>query len=951
MATFEAQVAGLTSLTIDDSSSPTRAELNQFLTDGAKEVINVLPVDLIDLCASSQSFTSGTANTLNTGKVLRVFRSDGDIKQPCRKVDAMQKGRFSDSEDMNYATITDPVYYVENNSLDVLPVGGSATYSEVQYPTVSYTHEDISVFPDEAEYLVSLYAAVKSLQNAMGNKTSDLPSDLSITANSPVVPSLAVVSYTDASNSDASASLVGSVVVANVSKADISGNVPTYTKPAHSAQVAFSSYTSGLSESDPGVLSVSSVTPSVPTISSQVIADPSGFAPTYTKPVLILGDTPTISDLSIAAVPPDVPSLASVTFTSKDDDVDATAPTFSTATVSAGDVYGANTVPTYSKPAITTRVAFSSYTSGLSETDPGVLSITAVSPLVPSLTSITFSSVDSDVDAFLPIYSTATISAGGVYGSNTPPTYTKPSIALSFGQVADYIDSEEDVELASAKLQQVSAELNEYQANIQNEQAEFNKENIAYQANIQESMQELQAANQVNIAEAQGGLQLAISNEDRSQQRVFQNAVNDMKVIFDGNVQIIQKYQAELSAYQANINKEVQQYTQKLSQYSLELNTAYTAWAKTESDSLQQYQLDIQNELNEYNKENLSFQANIQEAMQEIQVSNQVKIAQGQADLQVAMDNKNRSQQRELQNGINDMQAIVQNNDDLIGKYSAELQQYQAEVSAEVQEYQQNLAGDIQVWQSERTTDLQKYGSDIQNELNEFNKENAKYQAILQEYVQEAQLLDAHEARKIQKYQAEVSKYQAEVDKEVQEYGQKLSQYQVELNTAYQAWAKTESDNFQVFQLDVQNELNEFNKENVRYQANVQSELAKHNTDLQKFITQAQLDAVDAQQEAAQSTDVDKFNKAQEQVLNLTNASKQMEDAIADNNSKIQKYSSELQLYQNEVNKEVQEFTNNVQKHTVGYQWLDSQYQKLSADYQRGIQMLIGGGIMPQQQQ
>jgi transposase len=337
--------------------------------------------------------------------------------------------------------------------------------------------------------------------------------------------------------------------------------------------------------------------------------------------------------------------------------------------------------------------------------------------------------------------------------------------------------------------------------------------------------------------------------------------------------------------------------------------------------------------------------------MQEIQVSNQVKIAQGQADLQVAMDNENRSQQRQLQNGINDMQAVVQNNDDLIGKYSAELQQYQAEVSAEVQEYQQNLAGDIQVWQAERTTDLQKYGSDIQNELNEFNKENVKYQVILQEYIQEAQLLDTHEARKLQKYQAEVSKYQAEVDKEVQEYGQKLSQYQVELNTAYQAWAKTESDNFQVFQLDVQNELNEFNKENVRYQANVQSELAKHNTDLQKFITQAQLDAVDAQQEAAQSTDVDKFNKAQEQVLNLTNASKQMEDAIADNNSKIQKYSSELQLYQNEVNKEVQEFTNNVQKHTVGYQWLDSQYQKLSADYQRGIQMLIGGGIMPQQQQ
>ena len=43
MATFEAQVVGLTGLTIDDSSAPTRAELNQFLSDGAKEVFNSLP--------------------------------------------------------------------------------------------------------------------------------------------------------------------------------------------------------------------------------------------------------------------------------------------------------------------------------------------------------------------------------------------------------------------------------------------------------------------------------------------------------------------------------------------------------------------------------------------------------------------------------------------------------------------------------------------------------------------------------------------------------------------------------------------------------------------------------------------------------------------------------------------------------------------------------------------
>ena len=93
MATFEEQVEGITSIAIDGSSAPTQAELSQFLTDGAKEVINLLPEGLLPLCSSSVSFTSGSASTLNTGKVLHVLRSDGDISQPCRSSLAIYKGR------------------------------------------------------------------------------------------------------------------------------------------------------------------------------------------------------------------------------------------------------------------------------------------------------------------------------------------------------------------------------------------------------------------------------------------------------------------------------------------------------------------------------------------------------------------------------------------------------------------------------------------------------------------------------------------------------------------------------------------------------------------------------------------------------------------------------------------------------------------------------------------
>ena len=165
---------GLTDLTISSSgTNPTEAQLTQFLTDGAKEIINNLPGHLLPLCASSNTFTSGSAETLVTGKILNVFRNDGDINQPCRKIPAKQKGRVSDPEDMAYATITDPVFFIDNNALDVLPSGGSCSYSAVAYPSVAYSASAITAFPNEAEHLVVLYGAVKSLQNVLGSKSAN----------------------------------------------------------------------------------------------------------------------------------------------------------------------------------------------------------------------------------------------------------------------------------------------------------------------------------------------------------------------------------------------------------------------------------------------------------------------------------------------------------------------------------------------------------------------------------------------------------------------------------------------------------------------------------------------------------------------------------------------------------------------------------------------------------
>jgi len=243
---------------------------------------------------------------------------------------------------------------------------------------------------------------------------------------------------------------------------------------------------------------------------------------------------------------------------------------------------------------------------------------------------------------------------------------------------------------------------------------------------------------------------------------------------------------------------------------------------------------------------------------------------------------------------------------------------------------------------------LSSYQAAMQNQLNVFNDANVEYQASIQQKIEQARISarDAEQTaslllqKEVQEYQAKISEYQAEVNKDVQTYVQKLDRYKTEVSTAFQAWSATEGFSMQEYQADIQNELNEFNKENVRYQANVQAEAQKHNSDLQKAITQAQLDAADAQQEAQQATQVDLANKAQDQVLALQNAAQTMAAAIQNNDDLLQKFNSEVAKYSSQVNDEIQEYSANLQKDVAKYGWYEKQYAMVDAKYKEHIQTI-----------
>ena len=201
MATFEAQVEGLTGITISSSgTAPTQAQLTQFLTDGASEVINSMPMRLKYFCATEDTFNSvaigSETEILKSGQVLSVSRTDGTVEYPCREIPANLAGRVSDSTfatgHMESATQTDPAYYIYKGRINSIPAalanGGTASnkYLEIVKPTVLYTHDSmddsVTSFPLEYEYLVPLYASVKALQSAMAAKSGNTSITSSLTA-------------------------------------------------------------------------------------------------------------------------------------------------------------------------------------------------------------------------------------------------------------------------------------------------------------------------------------------------------------------------------------------------------------------------------------------------------------------------------------------------------------------------------------------------------------------------------------------------------------------------------------------------------------------------------------------------------------------------------------------------------------------------------------------------
>jgi len=190
LATFEAQVEGLTGIAISTDTNPTQDELTQFLKDGVLDVtkrcIQAKPQDATKFQDVTAEQTSQGAN-LNGARVISVVRESGTNNdwRSCRFIAPSMQSRVTDADSLNFASKLNPAYTIlEDGKINVYPAPDSDpdaykiyyvnnTPQNASGSALLYSHSDLKSFPDDKVYLVAIYAAIKSLESKMANFAID----------------------------------------------------------------------------------------------------------------------------------------------------------------------------------------------------------------------------------------------------------------------------------------------------------------------------------------------------------------------------------------------------------------------------------------------------------------------------------------------------------------------------------------------------------------------------------------------------------------------------------------------------------------------------------------------------------------------------------------------------------------------------------------------------------
>jgi hypothetical protein len=678
--------------------------VSQSITDGCYDVVRKIqqqsPEAIHQFVAASEDITGNV--DINLDKIKNIISVERDGLD-CQQSSWRFKKQYTDSGSIYYVDDSRPAYTIHNGSLSIYPAPTSSQIGKYYYlpdyivQNFNSGESSIENFPSDFYEHVCLYAAIKVLE-------------------------------TDLMASD---SLLDELKVQSIVLSQFDKALPVYSN------IAMPVLPSSLSDLD------------IDFTGAPTIGD-------YNAPVFSIPSLPSISAFT---APPAIPSP----------------------TTTLNSIVITGTAPSYREPGLVldTAPAISLLTFGglTSPTVPDVIASLLEMPSAPTYTAPTIL-LDTSINISVvpPTPPTLEVNALGAIGTALP-TFTSPPLpSLDFADTENWISVEEDEEMLGARISEINAKISAFGSQMNEAKAHYEravkvyedavdrkKTDTGYEEALDERvLKQYQTDVQTYIAQANNDIkafQIKTSNTLNKYQAEVQNAANE----FREDVAI---YQATL---QANIKKadidsdnmkmEFQKFTSALNKYQADVQTTIQEWQLVTQNrvnmwqignqsKVQEYQANLQNALNDFNKDNVDFQATLQRDSQTAQL-------------------KDAQEARILQ------------------KYGSDISKYNAEVNSALQNWINTEYNPVfQEWTTEINSGLQKYQADIQNEMNRISHDTSIFREDLNKRLSTYQSETGYD---ISKYQAEVqsslNKHQSDLSNSMQSFNSELQNYQSELQS------------------------------------------------------------------------------------------------------------------------------------------------------------------------
>lgn len=260
----------------------------------------------------------------------------------------------------------------------------------------------------------------------------------------------------------------------------------------------------------------------------------------------------------------------------------------------------------------------------------------APSYIKPTLSFTSFPSLSWNLPSrpVSPIINANTSSTGGAEVDTsklaTVPSFVPPVMhPPDRSDVENWINTEEDSEMLASRVQAIQSQISEYQARLNESKSKFEQESVEYQAKLQIALQDAQQAN-------------------------------------TGDSALINQFNSDIQVYQAEVSSIIQNNASQVDE-----------WQQENTLNFQKYNSDIQNELNEFNKSNVEYQAQLQISIQNAQLEDSGDAKKLQKYSQELQD---------YQFTINKKANEVQNTQ----HYERESERYYKFAQSEIQQYIQN---------------------------------------------------------------------------------------------------------------------------------------------------------------------------------------------------------------------------------------------------------------------